>query len=64
MKPSAFLSISVWPNLVETETEDELKNANFRLEKEVFETLTYDNMDPERVKFLNFRKGQRNINKH
>ena len=64
MKPSAFLSISVWPNLIETETEDELTNANFRLEKEVSKTLTSDNMDPERVKFLNFRKGQRNISKH
>ena len=62
MKPSAFLSISVWPNLIETETEDEIKNANFRLEKEVSETLTDDNKDPERGKFLNFRKGQRNIN--
>ena len=62
MKPSAFLSISVWPNLIETETEDEIKNANFRLEKEVSETLTYNNKDPERGKILNFRKGQRNIN--
>jgi len=62
MKPSAFLSISVWPNLIETETEDEIKNANFRLEKEASETLTDDNKDPERGKFLNFKKGQRNIN--
>ena len=62
MKPSAFLSISVWPNLIEPGIEDEIKNANFRLEKEVPETLADDNKDTERGKFLNFRKGQRNIN--
>jgi len=57
MKPSAFLSVSVWPNLVEPESEDEIKNANFRLEKEVYETLTDDNKDLETRSILNFRKG-------
>jgi len=57
MKPSAFLSISVWPNLAEPEIEDEIKNANFRLDKEVSETLTDDNKDLETRKILNFRKG-------
>jgi len=56
MKPSAFLSVSVWPNLAEPETEEEIKNANFRLEKEVCETITSDNKDIETRKILNFRK--------
>jgi len=34
----------------------------YALDKEVPETLTNGNKDPERGKFLNFRKGQRNIN--
>ena len=62
MKASAFLYISVWPNPIETETENEIKNANFLLEKEVSETLTDGSKDSERGKILNFRKGQRNIN--
>ena len=57
MKPSAFLSVSVWPNLAEPETEDEIKNAKFRLEKEVCETITNGNKDLETRKILNFRKG-------
>jgi len=56
MKPSAFLSISVWPNLIETETEDEIENADFRLEKEVCETLT-DNKGLEACRALVFRKA-------
>jgi ubiquinone/menaquinone biosynthesis C-methylase UbiE len=59
MKPSAFLSISVWPNLLESGVEDEINNANFRLEKEVPETLTYGNKDLETRRILNFRKAQR-----
>jgi ubiquinone/menaquinone biosynthesis C-methylase UbiE len=55
MKPSAFLSISVWPNLIERETEYEIENANFRLEKEVSETLTEDN-GLEICRALVFRK--------
>ncbi len=58
MKPSAFLSISVWLNLIEPESEDEIKNADFRLEKEVPETLTNDNKDLGMRRILNFRKGQ------
>jgi len=60
MKPTAF--ISVWPKHMESETEDETKNANFRLEKELSETLIHDNKNLEKGRILNFRKGQRNIN--
>jgi ubiquinone/menaquinone biosynthesis C-methylase UbiE len=56
MKPSAFLSISVWPNLIEPGTADEIKNADFHLEKEVPETLTDDNKDLETRRILNFGK--------
>jgi ubiquinone/menaquinone biosynthesis C-methylase UbiE len=59
MKPSAFLSISVWPNIIEPETEDEIENADFRLEKEVSETLTYDNRGLETRRILCFRKARR-----
>ena len=58
MKPSAFLSISVWPNLIEPEIEDEINNANFRLEKEASETLTYGNNDIETRRILNFGKAR------
>jgi ubiquinone/menaquinone biosynthesis C-methylase UbiE len=58
MKPRAFLSISVWPNLMEPETEDEMENANFRLEKEVPETLTDGNKALETRKILNFGKAR------
>ena len=58
MKPSGFLSISVWPNLIEPESEDEIKNANFRLEKEVPETLTDGSKDLETRRILNFGKAQ------
>ena len=58
MKPSAFLSISVWPNLIEPEIEDEIKNADFRLEKEVPETLTDDNKGLETRRILNFGKAR------
>ena len=56
MKPSAFLSISVWPNLIEPEIGEEIWNADFRLEKEVPETLTYDNKGLETRRILSFRK--------
>jgi ubiquinone/menaquinone biosynthesis C-methylase UbiE len=59
MKPSGFLSISVWPNLIEPESEDEIKNANFRLEKEVSETFVNGNKELETRKILNFGKAQR-----
>jgi len=58
MKPSAFLSISVWPNLIEPESEDEIKNADFRLGKEVSETLTDGNKDLETRRILNFGKAR------
>ena len=58
MKPSAFLAISVWPNLMEPGTEDEIKNANFRLESEVSETLIYDNKNLEKRRILSFRKAR------
>jgi len=58
MKPAAFLSISVWPNLIEPEIEDEINNANFRLGKEVSETLTDGNRDLETRRILNFGKAQ------
>jgi ubiquinone/menaquinone biosynthesis C-methylase UbiE len=56
MKPSAFLAISVWPNLAEPETEDEIKKANFRLEKEACETPTDGNKILGTRRILNFRK--------
>ena len=56
MKPSAFLSVSVWPNLAEPETEDEIKNADFRLEKEISEALSNDSKDLRTRRILNFRK--------
>jgi ubiquinone/menaquinone biosynthesis C-methylase UbiE len=55
MKPSAFLSVSVWPNLIEPEAEDEIKNTDFRLEKEISGIPT-DNNDLETCRFLNFIK--------
>jgi len=58
MKPSAFLSISVWPNLIEPETEDEIKNADFRLEEEVSETLSNYSEALGTRRILNFRKEQ------
>jgi ubiquinone/menaquinone biosynthesis C-methylase UbiE len=58
MKPSAFLSISAWPNLVEPDTEDEIKNANFRLDKEVSEKLTNYSKALGTRRILNFRKEQ------
>lgn len=58
MKPSAFLSISVWPNLIEPETEGEIKKADFRLEKEIFQTLSHDDKNLKKRRILNFRKAR------
>jgi ubiquinone/menaquinone biosynthesis C-methylase UbiE len=58
MKPFAFLSISVWPNLIEPETEGEIKNADFRLKKEVLETLTDDIKGIETRRILSFGKAR------
>jgi len=55
MKPSAF--VSVWPKHMESEAEDEIKNANLHLEKELYETLILHNNNLEKGKILNFRKG-------
>jgi ubiquinone/menaquinone biosynthesis C-methylase UbiE len=57
MKPSAFLSISVWPNLIEPGTEDEIKNADFRLGKEIPQTLSHGDKNLEKRSVLNFRKA-------
>ena len=56
MKPSAFLSISVWPNLVEPATEDEIKYTGFHLKNEISGMLT-DNKGLETCRFLNFGKA-------
>ena len=56
MKPSAFLAISVWPNLADSGTEDEIENANFHLEKEACETPTDGNKGLGTRRILNFRK--------
>ena len=58
MKPSAFLAISIWPNLIEPGTEDEIKNADFHLEEEVPETLTDGSKDLETRRILNFGKAK------
>lgn len=57
MKPSAILSISVWPNQMEPGTEDEIENANFRLENKIFETFTHNNKNLGKRRILNFRKA-------
>lgn len=56
MKPSAILSLTVWPNSIEPETDEDIKSASFRLEKEVSEMLTIDDKDFETRRVLNFRK--------
>jgi len=58
MKPFAFLSISVWPNLIEPEAEGDIRNADFRLKKEVLETLTDDIKGLETRRILCFRKAK------
>jgi len=58
MKPFAF--VSVWPKHTESDTEDEIKNANFCLEKELSEMLIHDNMNLEKGRILNFRKESQN----
>lgn len=56
MKPSAFLAISVCLNLVEPETEDEIKSADFRLGKVISEGLGSNNKCLGARRILNFRK--------
>jgi len=55
MKPTALMSI--WPKHMEAEAEDEIRNANFHLEKELSETLIHEDRNLEKGKILNFRKG-------
>jgi len=43
---------------MEPETEDEIKGENFHLEKELPETLPYDNNDLQMHRILNFRKAR------
>jgi hypothetical protein len=57
MKPSAFLSISVWPNHVESEAEDEIKDTGFHLEKKEISGMPSDNEGLETCSFLNFGKA-------
>jgi ubiquinone/menaquinone biosynthesis C-methylase UbiE len=54
MKSSAFLSISVWPNLIGPE-ENEIKDTGFHLEKEI-RGIPLNNKRRETCRFLNFRK--------
>ncbi|MEA3280527.1 MAG: class I SAM-dependent methyltransferase [Thermodesulfobacteriota bacterium] len=58
MKPAAFFSISVWPDPMEPGAKDEIKNADFHVEKEVSETLTYKNKNIGMRSVLNFRKAK------
>ena len=58
MKPPAF--VSVWPKHMESETEDEVKKANFYLEKEISGTLIHDSKNLETGRILNFKKGSLN----
>jgi len=62
MKPSAFMS--VWPKHMESETEGEIKSANFHLKEELFETLIHEDRDLEKGKIMNFRKGSGNKEEH
>jgi ubiquinone/menaquinone biosynthesis C-methylase UbiE len=63
MKPSAFFSISVWPNLIEPGAEDEIKNADFRLEKDISQTLSHGDKNLGKRSVLNFRKESQNTDK-
>ncbi len=56
MKRFAFLAISIWPNLVEPGTIDEVKSSDFRMERVIYEGLGCDNNDLGTRRILNFRK--------
>jgi len=62
MKPSALMS--VWPKHMKSETEDEIKNADFHLKEELSAMLVHEDRDLEEGKILNFRKEPRNKDKH
>jgi len=53
-KPSA--SLSVWPKHMESEAEEEIKNAGFHLAEEISGMLVHENNNLERGKVLNFEK--------
>ena len=55
MKPTAVLSVTAWPNLIEPENEADVENANFHLEKEISGAPT-DDKDLETPTVLLFRK--------
>ena len=56
MKPSGFLSISVWSNLMEPGAEDEIKDADFHLENDISQTVSYANKNVATRSVLNFKK--------
>jgi len=51
--------ISIWPKHMESEAKDEIKNANFYLEKEHSKTLIHNNKYREKGQILNFRKSDK-----
>jgi ubiquinone/menaquinone biosynthesis C-methylase UbiE len=59
MKNSAFLSISVWPNLIEPESGDEIRDSGFCLEKEIPEVLKNENIYLGLRIILTYTKEQR-----
>jgi len=58
MKPSAFVSISVWARLLDLETEEEIRNADFYLVKETPEILVYRDRYIATRAILSFRKAR------
>lgn len=56
MKTSAFLAISVWPNLIEPACENDIRNAHLCLEKDIPVTVTLDNENFETCRILCFTK--------
>jgi hypothetical protein len=60
MKRSGFLSISVWPNSIEPGIEDEIKNAHFRLEREIPLMLSHHDQNLGKRIILNLRKESQN----
>jgi len=51
--------IAVSPKHMESEAEDEIRNANFYLERESSEMLIHDDKDRERGQILNFKKERK-----
>jgi len=61
MKRSGLLSISVWPNSIEPGIEDEIKDAHFRLEREIPLMLSHHDENLGKRIILNLRKESQNI---